>query len=614
MCGISGYVSLQQKPEFSKIHDEILSYQTKRGPDFCARLELIVGEVTVSLGHNRLSIIDLADNANQPMESYDGSLNIVFNGEIYNYLEIKQTLINHGKIFKTKSDTEVILEAFKFWGESCFNMFFGMFSFALTDKENGKIYLVRDRFGVKPLYYYYSDSVLFFASSAKKIADNFNCIPNLNYLSQGLLFKYYESDSNDTQYESIFQVFPSSYIKIDCRNSKKILISEHKYYDIRIATFTEVDRIKNFSYSQLLEETEHLLLSACNLRLRSDVPVGISISGGLDSSTIACLLSQNNISIDAFSFSKPDIQSSEGPLVKKLSDKLGLRTHYCWWIDSNNIENAFWKTLNDQDAPFPSTSVIAQNEIFRIVNQQNIKVLLGGQGGDEAFMGYRKFYLFYLLDCFRNNPLNVIPYLFRDVIPLLPSIVKRGNVFLSERSRFTNTESGMGTRLSLPKLEHKINMGLEKEMSLKERQILDITKFSLPTLLRYEDRNSMGNSVESRLPFLDHRLIEFGIAISEQYKVRNGFGKWIIRDAMKGKLINNIRLNRDKRGFDVNQDYCIKNGIGSLIRNYLLDNKSRLSNYINKESKIEILFSNDELISNPQAFKEAVSLIWLVKD
>lgn len=614
MCGISGYISVVKNQEYDLLHDRILHYQDRRGPDFCSKSIYQEDNAKIAFGHNRLSIIDLASEANQPMSTLDGKYKIVFNGEIYNYIEIRQELVALGCEFRTKSDTEVILEAFRVWGEESFSKFFGMFAFALYDQSKSKIFIVRDRFGVKPLYFIHTQSVLFFASSPKDIASYFDNTPDLGYITKGLLFKYYEDDELNSQYKSVKQVLPSTYLIVSWFGDASINLEEKKYYDLAKAVDICIERIQSFNYSKLKEEFESLFVSACDLRLRSDVPVGVSISGGLDSSSIASLISEKKAEITAFSFSRPDILSSEGPLVKKLSDKINLKTHYCWWDNFSIIENSFWKTLNDQDAPFPSTSVMAQNEIFRIARQENIKVLLGGQGGDEAFMGYRKFFLFYVMRNFRENKGQLIPIIFRDLLPLLSPVLKRANVFFNERARFTNKNLGMGTRLNLPDISHNITMGMERETTLKNRQILDIHRFSLPTLLRYEDRNSMGNSVESRLPFLDHRLIEFGVAIDERFKIRNGFGKWIVRDAMKGKLIDEIRLNRDKRGFDVNQTYCITNGLGKLIRTFLLDNRQIIKEYLPVNVDINSFFSDQELISHPQAFKEAVTLFWLARN
>lgn len=614
MCGIVGYISIKKNQDYDNLIDEILVYQNRRGPDFNSKVSFQQSEVKISLGHNRLSIIDLASGANQPMSTDDELFVIVFNGEIYNYIEIRQTLISKGCKFKTQSDTEVILEAFRIWGEACFSMFFGMFAFAIYDKNSSRVFVVRDRFGVKPLYFVNTGSTFFFASSARNLASYFGKTPDFGYLTKGLLFKYYEDDGESSQYLSVKQVLPSTYFIVSWKSGKEIDIEQKKYYDIDIAVQDKVEQLRSVSYEKLRDELEKVIASACDLRLRSDVPVGISISGGLDSSSIACLISSKVPSLTAFSFSSPKVLESEGILVKKLSDNINLNTHFCWWTDSSVIEKSFWKTLDDQDAPFPSTSVMAQNEIFRIARQENIKVLLGGQGGDEAFMGYRKFFLFYLMQSFRSSKVNLIPLFFRDILPLLPPLVKRANIFFQERTRFTNKNYGMGTRLSLPIIMHDVNMGLEKQMTLKKRQILDVTKYSLPTLLRYEDRNSMGNSVESRLPFLDHRLIEFGIAINEEFKMRNGFGKWILRDLMKDKLIDDIRLNRDKRGFDVNQTYCITNGIGKLIRAYLTDNQNIVKQFLPAGCDVNTFFSDQELISNPQAFKEAVTLIWLMRN
>jgi asparagine synthase (glutamine-hydrolysing) len=238
-------------------------------------------------------------------------------------------------------------------------------------------------------------------------------------------------------------------------------------------------------------------------------------------------------------------------------------------------------------------------------------VLLGGQGGDEAFMGYRKFMLFYAQSVGRRRQISALPRLLSALIPLAPAVVMRATMFAAERRRYSGATGGMGSRIRLPMLQSAGGMGMRRDASLLERQTLDVTRYSLPTLLRYEDRNSMGNSVESRLPFLDQRIIEFGLALDTRHKLGNGFGKLILRRALAGMIPDSIRLNRDKRGFDVSLAAWIQGGLGASLRAAVHDRRVSLSDLLPKDTPVDELFSDQSLVSDPQAFKEAVSLIWL---
>lgn len=610
MCGIAGALTLRGDLDLEPLVSAIIESQTRRGPDHsCVR---VIPEPNGQwvFGHNRLSIIDLRPEANQPMVSLDGEITIVFNGEIYNYVELREELVGLGFTFRTQSDTEVLIAAFKMWGEQAFERLYGMFAVAIADRSRSKLLLARDRFGVKPLFYWTDGRTLVFGSTPSVIARWAGAPPNLEYVGKGIRYKYYEDDSDTSQYVGVSALVPGTLLAIDVSHAglqQRIT----RYYDLRTRSLECRAELNGLSDRQLEDRLLELLDSACALRLRADVPLGISVSGGLDSSAIAAVVSKKGVKLTGYSFSHPDALESEGPLVSALGRNTGVRPFWVWVQDPKEVRTLFWETLRAQDAPFPHATVMAQNAVFRAAREDGTVVLLGGQGGDEAFMGYRKFYLFYAQSIARNRRLSELPHFLRSVIPFLPAVSRRAGTFMVERSRYTGRSGGMGTQLKLPLATHNDGMGMSHGQSIFERQVLDITRFSLPTLLRYEDRNSMGNSIESRLPFMDHRLVEFGIALMERHKLAHGFGKWILRNALKGTVPDVIRLNRDKRGFDVNQGQWIRQGLGAEIRQALSERSALVREFTSGSWRIEEDYSDLRLISDPQAFKEAVSLIWL---
>lgn len=610
MCGIAGALTTRQHLDVHGLVERIVESQIARGPDAQIVSSYRANDFRLALGHDRLSIIDLSAEANQPMTNVSGNLHIVFNGEIYNYLEIRAELQAKGVQFITQSDTEVILEAYRNWGTATFDRFIGMFAIAIFDSTIGELVLVRDRFGVKPLYYWAESHTIAFASTPTVIAAWARLEPNIEYLSRGIQYKYYEDDTDISPYCGVKALEPAHFARITVSNGL-VTTTKKMYYDLRSRVDVVQTMIAGANEERLEATLMDTLRSACLLRQRSDVPVGLSVSGGMDSSAIASILSETLNGVIGYSFSHPDDKYSEGPLVADLAKGTGIQPRYVWPTEGAEINKLFWRTLKAQDSPFPHSSVMAQHAVFQAARADGIKVLLGGQGGDEAFMGYRKFFLFYALSIARNPRISSLTHFIGAVLPLVPAIARRAGVFLPERRRYAGTGTGMGTRLLLPPLSNVAHMGLPKGLGTAERQILDVTRFSLPTLLRYEDRNSMGNSVESRLPFLDHRVIEFGVALSERMKLRNGFGKWILRKAMVSKVPDSIRLNRDKRGFDVNQKRWIALGLGQELRNALLERRVSISRWLPKGDGIDALFSDELLSGHPQAFKEAVSLIWL---
>lgn len=610
MCGISGAITGRACGWVDDLVTEIVAYQSPRGPDAQAIVAIEAPSHRVLLGHNRLSIVDPVPGSNQPMTAADGSVTLVFNGEIYNYKELRELLVAQGRHFKTASDSEVLLQAYCEWGVEAFDRFIGMFAFALWDKPRGRLLLVRDRFGVKPLYYRFDGDTLSFASTPGLIARHAGLPANLEYVARGIQLKYYEDEGSISPYIGIDALEPAHYLEVSIAGNG-LHVAKTRYYDFAERVATQADAIRNRSEAELVAELRTILDDACRLRLRSDVPVGVSLSGGLDSSAIAVITSRLQPGMLGFSYGQPTNAESEGLLAAEVGACAGIDMRWIWPGDSTDLTDLFMKTLRAQGAPFPHTSQMAQFAVFERAKADGVKVLLGGQGGDEALMGYRKFFLFHAQDAIRNRRLSDLPNLITNIALVLPAVAKRANVFWSERHRYTGKQEGMATRLLLPALTDSASPAMASGQTITDRQIQDITRFSLPTLLRYEDRNSMANSIESRLPFMDHRLMELGAAMPTKVKVKNGFGKWALRAAMAGDVPDSVRLSRDKRGFDTQQAAWIRAGLGASLRDMLKENASMTRDMLAPGTVIETAFSDDVLADDPQALKEAIALVWI---
>lgn len=607
MCGIAGAISIRADLDITALVDDITLSQTARGPDARAVRRLACGQAQVVFGHNRLSIIDLSEAANQPMTDAARRFTIVFNGEIYNYRELRAELETRGVVFATASDTEVLLEAYRAWGEKAFTRLFGMFALAIHDKFTGRVVLARDRFGVKPLYVWDNGRTLVFASTPGRIAAWAGLGPDLAYVERGLRLKYYEDDTERTPYAGLTSV-PAGCWTAVTPSGAGLRREGGRYYDLASAVAHERAVQVGMDVEALERRIRERLADACDIRMRADVPVGLSLSGGVDSSAVAAFTAPLHADMVGYSFGHPDAPESEAPLVETLAGWTPVRPRYVWPTRPAEIADLFWRTLAVQDAPFPHASMMAQHAVFRAARADGVKVLLGGQGGDEAFMGYRKFYLFYAQATLRRPTFADAVHLGAALPSFAGAVAGRASVFWRERGRYAG--KGLGARLALH-AEDDGNMGMSADQDPAERQRLDVTRYSLPSLLRYEDRNSLGASVESRLPFMDHRVIEMGLALPERAKLANGFGKWMLRSALRGRIPDAIRLNRDKRGFDVNQDRWIDQGLGQVLRDALHERRARIAHWLPAGGDIDTLFGDAALKAERTAFAEAVSLIWL---
>jgi asparagine synthase (glutamine-hydrolysing) len=613
MCGIAGLFSGSSPCWAQPLVERIVADQRARGPDHQAveRVALPRDGLAV-LGHDRLSIIDLSAAGNQPMWDASRRHAVVFNGEIYNYLELRAELEGLGCVFRTRTDTEVIIAAFHRWGVDAVSRFNGMFAFALLDREARRLWLCRDRFGVKPCLFHVNADALAFASSARVLARHFGLRPDLEYVGRGLRSLVYDDSSERSQYEGLRSLPPGTMLEARLDDGGRLSAELHRYYDLSARVERTLEEANGSDEAALARRVKETLTDAVRLRTRADVPVGVSLSGGLDSATVTGLLAGQQAQVTGFSFASPHDPRSEGPAVDRIVSTTGVRVEYIWPTAAEIIA-VFEDVVAAQDAPFASGSTIAQYMVFRRARELGFKVLMGGQGGDESFMGYRKFQLFHLKQLvherwherFLVGAAWLLPLVLSE-LRLLPSYWRHRHRYLGAGGASDKVK----TPLSLPPFADR-ELGHALSEPLYKRQIADVTDFSLPTLLRYEDRNSMDNSIETRLPFMDYRLVELGIALPVTMKLRKGYGKWVIRDVTRGVVPESVRMARFKVGFQTQESRWIDGGLGDAIRVALRSRAAGLAGYLRPGFVLDEAYSNQQLKHRPGALAEAIGLTWL---
>lgn len=615
MCGLFGFFD---NSSFSKgalvfLREHIFC----RGPDGIGAWKDQFESHEIHLIHTRLSIIDLSNHADQPMQDPACDWVITYNGEIYNYIEIREELIKEGWSFHSQSDTEVLLKAWAQWGLNALPRLNGMFAFAVTHRSTGETWLVRDRFGVKPLLWgRLVVGGLVFSSSVAAVAQAIRAPVDPAYCAHGLRYKAFEGPDAGAPFVGVHSVAPGGWLKLQLGSATNqtddgLQITEGRWYDLAQAVAAKQASLAACSDDDLLAQCQALLQDAVTLRLRSDVPLAVSLSGGLDSSTVAALAARQVKDLHGFTYGAPQAVQSEGPVVGRFAQQVGITPHYIWpALDAAGLDVLLERTLTCQEAPFPGLSVMAQNEVFRTVRQSGFKVLLGGQGGDEAFAGYRKFFVVAARHALRQ----------RDAGAALRLLYSLGLMLLHEAGQARTFWRALGRYR--PKADFAFdlldwsaptaNLWGAAAGGLAGRQIEDVQRWSIPTLLRYEDRNSMGHGVETRLPFMDYRLVELALALPARLKIAKGFGKWAVRHAAQGVVPDFIRLNRKKRGFDVTQTW-IADGLGQGLRARLHGQQSTLAPFMKKNLDIDRVLSDEALQASSNLLDEALMLAWLAQ-
>lgn len=579
MCGIGGFINFTNSSSFdNKDLITIGSRIQHRGPDDCGYFILdhdltpslsrespsFHKSVKVGMVHRRLSIIDLSDSGWQPMGTSDLKYFIVFNGEIYNYKEIRIEIENRFRIsFTSTSDTEVLLYFLIHYGPEKLDQLTGMFAFAFVDLVQRKLIFGRDPFGIKPLYYSLTEDSLLFASEIKSILS----VSKETRANNSRIFDYLHYGRTDhgdeTMFEGIIQVAPGSFVTYDVENN---CINSKRYWTL------DLDKKFEGSYDEAVKKVRETFLKNIELHLRSDVTVGTTLSGGIDSSSIVSAIRYlyEDREIHTFSYVAKDSNLNEESWIDRINSDLNCNS-FKTAPDPKEFLDDIIQLINYQDEPFGSTSIYAQKKIFELVNRKKIKVILGGQGADDLFAGYRHLVDFrmYSLINGRNyskffNLLNTnfgndIPAFTKNLILKLFAIQNKNFKKILRKWINTNSHKSLNNRWFLEQgIEFEDPKSFQSQFELIKKLRERIEEHGLPWLLRYEDRNSMLYSIESRVPFLTTDLAQLAISLPESYLISDdGVTKCVFREAMKGITPEYILNRKDKIGFETPEKFWL---------------------------------------------------------
>lgn len=596
MCGIVGFCSCNKKIDKGVLISmrESLSH---RGPD--DKGEYIDEENNIGLAHRRLSILDLSSLGRQPMSNDNGSIWVTYNGEVYNFKEIRKELTQRGFSFKTSSDTEVLVKAYEQWGIDCIYKFIGMFALAIWDKHEKKLYLIRDRAGVKPLYYYYNDGLFLFSSELKALTKHPDFPKELNFGILPQFLRYGFIASPHTIYKDTYKIKPGHYI---CFSNNEI--KEVKYWDI--LDYYEQEKL-NGSEDEIAEELEEILLDSFKYRLISDVPVGVFLSGGVDSSLLTAMLQKNiNSQLKTFSIGFYEDRYNEAKWAKKIADYLGT-DHTEYYLSEKETLEIVPKLPEIYDEPFGDNSGIPTYLVSKLA-RQDVTVVLSADGGDELFWGYKRYReAMYFYDLLNNYPpiiknviskaLSIISpdkvdYVFRNIKFLLPNVRAVTDKYSMWRDMFlegmnsNNLEMHRATQAkwkpdhlrALIKDSHYEPLFDEsfKDSFCRLRghdfisQMLsaDFKTYLCDDVLTKVDRATMSVGLESREPLLDHRLVQYAARIPSNLKNKNGESKYILKKVLEKYLPREL-FDRPKKGFTAPIYHWLKGELQPLVKYYL---------------------------------------------
>ena len=566
MCGIGGIINKNNKSVEELLILQMTDIIAHRGPDSSGSYLY----KNIAFGHRRLSILDLSSSGHQPMKYLD-DLVITYNGEIYNFIEIREELIQKGYIFDSNSDTEVILKAYHCWGKTCVNYFNGMWSFSILDIKQKIVFCSRDRFGVKPFYYIENNDLFSFGSEISQLLP---FLPNrilnkkvaLDYLISGI-----EECSNETFFKDIYLLKGGHNLVFDLKtNSYEI----ERYYNLKLS-----DQ-KNTSVDDYIQE----LKRSITLRLRSDVKVGTCLSGGIDSSTISSFASKlyqnSNEKFMAIHAKSSEYKTDESEFAKIVSKIANINLNFVEPSYSDFKSNIL-SIIKIQQEPFGSLSIIMQYFVFKKAKELGCIVMLDGQGGDETLLGYERYYpaivkskkgiakLKALLQSSKNSRLSLLDtikyqYYFSNYKLRLKRLKFKNSFYKSEILNEYESE------------ELRIISESYNDISILQKN--EIESSQLPHLLKYEDRNSMANSIESRLPFLDYKLVELSLNTNNSLKIKDGWTKFILRKAAETILPKEIVWRKTKLGFNAPEKTWTKEFENEMIKE--IQQSEILNNFI----------------------------------
>lgn len=544
MCGISAIAGCPWNTDQLKA---MVDAQHHRGPDY--QDIYVSDDMLIGLGHNRLSIIDLSSSGNQPMMDANGRLHIVFNGEIYNYLELQRELFEYP--YQSKTDTEVILAAYLRWGVDCLHKFIGMFAFIIWDQENRTLFAARDRFGVKPLYYHLDrNGTLYCASEIKALhAAGLARVPNVSTWATYLAIGAYDH-SSQTFWDGI-RALPAGHTLVWHSGEAQIC----QWYDIRQRINDQDER----PLAQIQEEYLALLEDSVRLRFRSDVPVGINLSGGLDSSTLLGIvhrIEQDQRSVKAYTFATGDPAYDETPWVQKMLERTQHQSIICM-LEPDAVPDLAISVQVAQDEPFGGLPTLAYARLFEIARQQGTIVLLDGQGMDEQWAGYD-----YYAAVLTGMPASIVQGTKES--PVRPECL---------RPDFRNKA-----------IKPDYPRGFQNE--LLNAQYRDTYHTKIPRALRFNDRISMRSSTELREPFLDHRLFELALRQPTHHKIVGDKHKWFLRTLAAAYLPDPL-VEAPKRALQTPQREWLRGPLREWSNSYIVAAAKAYPDWLDEEAVLK---------------------------
>jgi asparagine synthase (glutamine-hydrolysing) len=576
VCGIAGIVHFSRQPVDARLLEAMTRSLAHRGPDgegyvllthnrggkpisVMGRLSDSVrttpSEYAIGFGHRRLAILDRSHLGNQPMGCEQGEIWITYNGEVYNYLELREELQQLGWCFQSMTDTEVILRAYQQWGTECLSRFNGMFAFAIWDGLRNRLFCARDRLGIKPFYFRETSDGIIFGSEIKALLQDPGQVRSPNKTAvHAFLVLGLQDHSEETFFAGIHQLRPGHALVMDDGQLKG-----HRWWDLPSLMHGEVEE------GLAAQSLRGLFEDAVRLHLRSDVPVGSCLSGGLDSSSIVCAMRRvlPDQQIKTFSSCFDDAKYDERPYSQAVARERHLDSTEVF-PDARRLFDELPRVLWFQDEPFSGASYLAQWAVMRAASEQGLKVLLDGQGGDELLCGYPGYWGSYIGDLFRSGSiakgLHTLHACYRRQSKLDPMVVSNiARVLLPGRlvAQCRSWIKGDAHWIDQDFLSrYPVDTAYENRYptAIQNHVAAYLQTHSLPALLHHEDRNSMAFSIEARLPFLDTRLVDCLWKWPARLKLRDGVNKYVMREAMKGLIPEKVRTRGDKMGFATPQD------------------------------------------------------------
>lgn len=623
MCGIVGFISNERS---ETILSNMLSTLSYRGPDDNGVLVEKINNNYIHLGQNRLAIQDTSEKGHQPFVSSCGGYVLVFNGEVYNFGEIREELELLGQVFVSDSDTEVILYAYKHWGIKCLDRFIGMFVFALLDINFQKLFIVRDRAGVKPLYYYQSDNIFTFASELKSFHKHPDFKKKLNKEVLSSYFQLGYIPAPHTIFQNTFKLLPGHYLEYDLsrkgRNSFKI----HQYWNVE--DYYKASKW-NKTEDEIIQGLEALLKDSVRLRMISDVPVGVFLSGGYDSSLLTALLSEDLQDLKTFTIGFNEKEFNEAKHANKIAQHLGT-SHTEKYLKADDLLRGIDDLPFYFDEPFGDSSALATMQVSELAKKQ-VTVGISADGGDEIFCGYSKYFALNKFNSYRKSkfkrlllklalkiiPVKLVSFINNSspeklrITNLVEKLEKlnRAIVSVDESEMFLQASSYSDPRTVAKILNNSDNLRnhfkFKKGISFLSNMMLkDYKTFMVDDVLTKVDRSTMSVSLEGREPLLDHRIIEFMARVPDELKIKDGQSKYLLRKVLY-KYVPKELVDKPKAGFQIPLAKWLKS-----------DLRNKVDEYISETKLDSSLFNVKETLRVKESFyqgkNEKASLIWFI--